>query len=215
MLNNEEITNLRRTWSLKKLDESNVKKSPFEQFSAWMKEAIDAKILDPNAMTIATADKNGVPSARIVLLKSIDEKGLVFFTNYESRKGKDLLENPKASVVFFWKELERQLRVTGTVDKISKKKSEEYFATRPYESQIGALASKQSSEIPDRKSLEVKFAETKNRYPENKVPLPDFWGGFRIIPNRFEFWQGRPNRLHDRIAYLKEKNEWRIVRLAP
>lgn len=215
MLNNEEIANLRRTWSLKELDESNVSKSPFEQFSVWMKEAIDAQILDPNSMTIATADKNGVPSARIVLLKSIDEKGLIFFTNYESRKGRDLVENPKGSVVFFWKELERQLRVAGTVEKISKKESEEYFVTRPYESQIGALASKQSSEIPDRKSLEVKFAEIKNRYPENKVPLPDFWGGFRIIPNRFEFWQGRPNRLHDRIAYLKEKNEWRIVRLAP
>ncbi len=215
MLNNEEIANLRRTWSLKELDESKVSKSPFEQFSVWMKEAIDAQILDPNAMTVATADTNGVPSARIVLLKSIDEKGLVFFTNYESRKGKDLTENPKASVVFFWKELERQLRVTGEVEKISKKESEEYFKTRPYESQIGALASKQSSEILDRKSLEEKFEAIKSKYPENKVPLPDFWGGFRIIPNRFEFWQGRPNRLHDRIAYLKEKDKWRIVRLAP
>ena len=214
-INNNEIANLRREWSSKKLDESNVSSNPFGQFSEWMREAIDAEILDPNAMTLATADKNGVPSARIVLLKSIDEKGLVFYTNYESKKGKELAENPKASVVFFWKELERQLRIVGAVERISKKESKEYFLTRPYESQIGALVSKQSSEIKNRKSLEEKFEEIKNKYPENKVPLPEFWGGFRIVPDRFEFWQGRPNRLHDRIAYLKEKGKWKIVRLSP
>ena len=213
--NSDEIANIRREWSSRKLDESNVSSNPFGQFSEWMREAIDADILDPNAMTLATADKSGVPSARIVLLKSIDEKGLVFYTNYESKKAKDLLENPRASVVLFWKELERQIRVIGTVEKISQKESEEYFTTRPYESQIGAWASKQSSELKGRESLEKKFVEIKSKYPEGKVPLPDFWGGFRIIPEQFEFWQGRPSRLHDRIAYIKEKVKWKIVRLAP
>lgn len=213
--NSDEIANIRREWSSRKLDESNVSSNPFGQFSEWMREAIDADILDPNAMTLATADKSGVPSARIVLLKSIDEKGLVFYTNYESKKAKDLLENPRASVVLFWKELERQIRVIGTVEKISQKESEEYFTTRPYESQIGAWASKQSSELKGRELLEKKFAEIKSKYPEGKVPLPEFWGGFRIIPEQFEFWQGRPSRLHDRIAYFKENGKWKIIRLAP
>jgi pyridoxamine 5'-phosphate oxidase len=214
-IENDKIANLRREWSSRKLDESNVNSNPIGQFSEWMQEAIDADLLDVNAMTLATADKNGVPSARIVLLKSIDKKGLVFFTNYESNKGKDLAENPKASVVFFWKELERQVRVTGTVERILKKESEEYFKSRPYESQISAWASNQSSEVKSRKELEEKFAELKNKYPVKKVPLPDFWGGYRINPDRFEFWQGRPNRLHDRIAYIKERGKWKIVRLAP
>jgi pyridoxamine 5'-phosphate oxidase len=209
-IENDKIANLRREWSSRKLDETNVNSNPIGQFSEWMQEAIDADLLDVNAMTLATADKNGVPSARIVLLKSIDKKGLVFFTNYESNKGKDLAENPKASVVFFWKELERQVRVTGTVERILKKESEEYFKSRPYESQISAWASNQSSEVKNRK-----FAELKNKYPVKKVPLPDFWGGYRINPDRFEFWQGRPNRLHDRIAYIKERGKWKIVRLAP
>ena len=163
---NNKITSLRREWSSRKLDESNVNKNPVGQFSEWMQEAIDAELLDPNAMTLATADKNGVPSARIVLLKSIDKKGLIFFTNYESSKGKDLLENPKASVVFFWKELERQVRVAGTVEKISKKESEKYFKSRPYESQISAWASNQSSEVRSRNVLEEKFTQFKKKYEE-------------------------------------------------
>jgi pyridoxamine 5'-phosphate oxidase len=214
-IENDKIANLRREWSSRKLDESNVNSNPIGQFSEWMQEAIDGDLLDVNAMALATADKNGAPSARIVLLKSIDKKGLVFFTNYESNKGKDLVENPKASVVFFWKELERQVRVTGTVEKISKKESEEYFKSRPYESQISAWASNQSSEVKNRKALEEKFEEFKKKYPVKKVPLPDFWGGYRINPDRFEFWQGRPNRLHDRIVYIKERGKWKIVRLAP
>ena len=213
-MTNEELANLRRDWSSRKLDENNVDKNPFEQFQLWMKEAIDAEILDPNAMALATADKSGTPSARIVLLKNIDEKGLTFYTNYTSKKSSDLLENPKASVVFFWKELERQLRVTGSVEKVSKEESEEYFKSRPYDSKIGAWASKQSREVPDRKSLEASFEEYKNKFP-GEVPLPDFWGGFRIVPERFEFWQGRPGRLHDRVVYLKENDSWKIVRLAP
>ncbi len=214
-MNNNEIANLRRDWSLKELDESNVSENPFDQFSIWMQEAIEAKILEPNAMALATANKKGIPSARIVLLKNIDRHGLVFFTNYESKKSKDLMENPNASVVFFWKELERQLRVSGSVEKISKKESEEYFKTRPYKSRLSAWASKQSSEIPGRKSLEEKFSEMKNRFGEDNIPLPDFWGGFRLIPIEFEFWQGRVNRLHDRIVYLKKNDAWKIVRLAP
>ena len=214
MLNNQELANLRRTWSTRKLDEKSVSKNPVEQFSLWMAEAIEAQILDPNAMTLATVDKDGIPSARIVLLKGIDEKGLVFFTNYGSKKSDDLLQNPKAAVVFFWKELERQLRVMGEVVIISKNESEEYFKSRPYESRIGAWASKQSSIVPDRNYLEEKFEEAKNKFPDD-VPLPDFWGGFRIIPERFEFWQGRISRLHDRVVYKKENENWKIVRLAP
>ena len=214
MLNKEELANLRRTWSTRKLDETSVGKNPMDQFSLWMQEAIEAQILDPNAMTLATSDSEGNPSARIVLLKGIDEKGLVFFTNYGSKKSGDLSENPKAAVVFLWKELERQLRVTGHVVKVSKEESGEYFKSRPYESRIGAWASNQSSIVPDRNYLEEKFEEAKKKFPM-EVPLPDFWGGFRIIPERFEFWQGRESRMHDRIAYIKENGDWKIVRLAP
>lgn len=215
MINNDEIASIRRDWSLKVLDENSVNKNPFEQFSVWMNEAIEARIVDPNAMTLATADKSGIPSARIVLLKGIDDKGLTFFTNYNSKKGNDLLENPNASIVFFWKELERQVRVAGKVEKLSVKESEEYFKTRPVESQLGAWASKQSTEIPGRKFLENKFEEAKKKFGNENIPLPDFWGGFRILPERFEFWQGRISRLHDRVVYKREKGSWEIARLAP
>lgn len=214
MIDNEELANLRRTWSSRKLDESSVCNNPVDQFNLWMQEAIKAEILDPNAMTLATSDKDGKPSARIVLLKGIDEKGLVFFTNYGSKKSGDLLDNPKAAVVFFWKELERQLRVMGNVVKVSREESESYFKSRPYESKIGAWASKQSTIVPDRNYLEEKFDEAKKKFPSD-VPLPEFWGGFRIIPERFEFWQGRENRMHDRVVYQKKNNDWEIVRLAP
>ena len=214
MLNNAELAGLRRTWSARKLDETSVSKNPFEQFSLWMTEAIEAQILDPNAMTLATADKVGIPSARIVLLKGVDEKGLVFFTNYGSRKSADLLANPNAAVVFFWKELERQLRAMGRIERVTKEESEEYFKSRPYDSKIGAWASRQSSVVPGRKYLEEKFEEAKKKFP-GEVPLPDFWGGYMIIPGRFEFWQGRENRMHDRIVYLKNEEDWNIVRLAP
>jgi len=215
MINNDEIASIRRDWSMKELDEKSVNKNPFEQFSIWMQEAIDAKIVDPNAMTLATADKSGIPSARIVLLKGVDDRGLTFFTNYSSKKGNDLSENPNAAIVFLWKELERQVRVDGEVEKLLKTESEEYFKTRPVESQIGAWASKQSSEIPDRKFLENKFEGEKKKFGSKNIPLPEFWGGFRIIPARFEFWQGRVNRLHDRVVYKKENGKWKIVRLAP
>lgn len=214
MLNNIELAGLRRSWSARKLDENTVNKNPFEQFSLWLEEAIEAQILDPNAMTLATSDSKGNPSARIVLLKGIDENGLVFYSNYGSSKSSDLAENPKAAVVFFWKELERQLRVSGKVVKVSREESGEYFKTRPYESKIGAWASKQSSVVPGREYLEEKFGEARKKFPD-EVPLPEFWGGFRIIPERFEFWQGRESRMHDRVVYEKSEGGWKIVRLAP
>ena len=215
MMKNTDISNLRRDYLLTELNETNVKTDPFDQFNVWMEETIKANLIDPSAMILATASKNAAPSVRVVLLKGIDSEGLIFFTNYESRKGKDIYENPQASLLFFWKELERQIRISGEVKKVSKKESEEYFHSRPYESQLAALASKQSSIISDRQYLEEKFEELKKEFNGKRIPLPSFWGGFKLIPESFEFWQGRENRLHDRISYLKGKNNWKIVRLAP
>jgi len=215
MMGNTDISKLRRDYLFTDLDENKVKINPFDQFNVWMEEAIKADLIDPSAMILATADKNAVPAVRVVLLKRVDEEGLVFYTNYESKKGKDISENPQASLLFFWKELERQIRISGKVKKVSKKESESYFHSRPYESQLAALASKQSSIIPGRKHLENKFDELKNEFNGKEIPLPAYWGGFKLVPESFEFWQGRENRLHDRISYLKEKNNWKIVRLAP
>jgi len=215
MIENTDITNLRREYSLQELSEASVHKNPVEQFSRWMEDAIRINLLDPTAMVLATADNAGVPAARIVLLKKFSEDGFIFYTNYESHKGKDLSLNANASALFFWKEIERQVRITGKVKKISKKESEKYFHSRPVESQISAWASKQSSIIPDRKHLDEAYAEFKTRFEGKEVPLPPFWGGFNLIPDYFEFWQGRASRLHDRIAYIKAKSKWKIVRLAP
>jgi len=215
MMGNTDISKLRRDYLFTDLDENKVKINPFDQFNVWMEEAIKADLIDPSAMILATADKNAVPAVRVVLLKRVDKEGLVFYTNYESKKGKDISENPQASLLFFWKELERQIRISGKVKKVSKKESESYFHSRPYESQLAALASKQSSIIPGRKHLENKFDELKNEFNGKEIPLPAYWGGFKLVPESFEFWQGRENRLHDRISYLKEKNNWEIVRLAP
>ncbi len=215
MMENTDISKFRRDYLLTELNESNVKKNPFDQFEVWMEEAIKANLVDPSAMILATANKNAVPSVRVVLLKGIDKEGLIFFTNYESRKGKDISENPQASLLFFWKELERQVRISGKVKKISKKDSEKYFHSRPYESQLAAMASKQSSIIPDREHLVEKFEKLKKGFNGKEIPLPEFWGGLKLIPESFEFWQGRENRLHDRISYIKSNNRWKIVRLAP
>jgi pyridoxamine 5'-phosphate oxidase len=215
MISNSDIAKLRRDYKLKSLDESSVSQNPFEQFSLWLEDAIKTRILDPNAMILATSNKKNVPSVRTVLLKEIETDGLVFFTNYKSHKAKDLIENKIASSVFLWKELERQIRITGIVKKISKEQSENYFRTRPYESKIGAWASMQSSEIPNRKFLEDKFEYYKNKFLNTEVPLPPFWGGYKLFPIYFEFWQGRQNRLHDRIIYEKNKKLWKIKRLAP
>ena len=215
MINNTDISIIRRNYSLEILDESNVEANPFKQFSKWMEEALKSDLIDPTAMALATSDKKGIPSIRVVLLKGFDEHGFAFFTNYESHKGNDLINNPNASILFFWKELERQIRISGTIEKTSSKESEEYFHSRPIESQLGAWASRQSSIIADRKYLENEFHNLSIMYQDKQIPLPPFWGGFRLIPNNFEFWQGRENRLHDRISYRINNKNWEIVRLSP
>ena len=197
------------------LNETSVDKNPFIQFTKWYESILNSNLSEPTTMMLSTADVNGNPSARIVLLKEIDDTGFVFYTNYGSRKGKDLKENPKAALTFFWDELRRQIRIEGRIEKISRETSREYFSSRPRESQISAWVSAQSSVIPNREILENKFDELKEKFGNEEIPLPDFWGGYRVIPNYFEFWQGRENRLHDRICYKKEKDKWKIFRLAP
>ena len=208
------IAALRREYTSGKFDESTADADPFRQFKIWFKDAKHAEFLDPNAMALSTADKNGRPSSRYVLLKSYDEKGFVFFTNYESRKAGDMEENPYASLLFFWDKLERQIRIEGKVEKISAEESNEYFRTRPYESRLGAWASKQSHTLKSRFTLMREVAKLMAKYPKH-VPLPEFWGGYRLIPDSFEFWQGRESRLHDRLVYTKNANEWVIRRLYP
>ena len=197
------------------LNEISVDKNPFIQFTKWYESILDSNLNEPTAMMLSTADVNGNPSARIVLLKEIDDSGFVFYTNYGSRKGKDLEANPKAALTFFWDEQRKQIRIEGRIEKISREISKEYFSSRPRESQIGALVSAQSSVLPNREILENKFDELEGKFGNEEIPLPDFWGGYRLIPNYFEFWQGRENRLHDRICYKKENNEWHIFRIAP
>jgi pyridoxamine 5'-phosphate oxidase len=197
------------------LNETTVDKNPFIQFTKWYEGVLSSKLNEPASMMLSTADVNGNPSARIVLLKEIDDSGFVFYTNYGSRKGKDLKENPKAALTFFWDELLRQIRIEGRIEKINRETSKEYFSSRPRESQIGAWVSAQSSVIPNREILENKFDELEEKFGNEEIPLPHFWGGYRVIPNYFEFWQGRENRLHDRICYKKENDEWKIFRIAP
>ncbi|MHB8580659.1 MAG: pyridoxamine 5'-phosphate oxidase [Ignavibacteriaceae bacterium] len=215
MINNTDISAMRRSYSLQRLDESTVEVNPFQQFTKWMEDALKSDLIDPTGMALGTANKNGIPSVRMVLLKGFNKNGFVFYSNYESHKGNDLIDNPNASLLFFWKELERQIRITGIIEKTSLQESEEYFHSRPIESQISALASRQSSPIPNRVFLENEFNELKLKYENKQIPLPTYWGGFRLIPNYFEFWQGRENRLHDRISYKLKKEFWEIVRLSP
>lgn len=209
------LATLRNDYRKGTLDESDVNKDPFVQFDKWFKEAVKSEIPEVNAMTIATANKNGRPSARMVLLKQFDEKGFVFFTNYESVKAKDIAENPQAALLFFWEPLERQIRIAGNVEKISASESFDYFRSRPIDSQLGAWASQQSSVISARALLEKAFGEMLEKFKNGQIPLPPFWGGLRIIPDEFEFWQGRSNRLHDRISYKKNNGVWSINRLSP
>lgn len=210
-----DIAGIRTDYMLKSLDEQDVKDDAIEQFSVWWKEALESDIYEVNAMTLATADKNGYPLARIVLLKDYDENGFVFFTNYASIKGNQIAENPAACLLFFWKELERQVRIEGIAEKISDAASDEYFYSRPEGSRIGAWTSPQSQPIPNRLFLENKYLELTEQYKGKDVPRPSHWGGYIVRPQKIEFWQGRPSRLHDRILYTKNEKGWQIQRIAP
>jgi len=215
MKKKKNIEQLRRLYASEELRKSIIDKNPFKQFSKWFNQAADSEIIEPTAMMVATANKKGIPSLRTVLLKAFDLEGFIFFTNYKSGKGKELSENPFAEILFLWKELERQVRISGKAEKIPKKQSEDYFKTRPYESKIGAWASEQSSIISSREFLDQKFKEYLQKYPDNNVPMPEYWGGFKLFPHKFEFWQGRKHRLHDRICYIRNRDRWEIERLSP
>jgi pyridoxamine 5'-phosphate oxidase len=215
-MNQEDIQNLRQDYSAASLNEKETSSNPIKQFEKWFNEALQGKVLEPNAMTLATATPDGRPSARIVLLKGFDVNGFAFYTNYLSRKGKELTKNPNAAIVFFWGELERQVRIEGTIEKLGKEQSEKYFHSRPALSQIGALASPQSQEIDSREMLETKMSQLQTEYTDKEIPKPSYWGGYILKPRVIEFWQGRRSRLHDRIVYKKIDNKtWKKVRLAP
>ena len=204
-----------RLYKLNKLSEETIHKNPFNQFDNWFKQVLKSDSKEPNAMYLATADKKAKPSARVVLLKEISRKGITFYTNYNSRKGEELKQNPLAALLFYWAEFSRQVRIEGKIRKISRAESEKYFNSRPLGSRIAAWASEQSDKIPDREFLEKRFDKFGQKFSGGKVPLPPNWGGFRLVPDYFEFWQGRENRMHDRICYKKNKSGWKLFRLAP
>ncbi|SPB15740.1 pyridoxamine 5'-phosphate oxidase [Caballeronia novacaledonica] len=210
------LADLRKNYSRGALDAADVAPNPVSQFQTWFAQALDAKLPEPNAMTLATVDSQGRPSARIVLIKGVDERGFVFFTNYDSRKGRELAANPAASLLFHWIELERQVRIEGRVEKTSDEESDAYYASRPLGSRIGAWASDQSQPLESREALEARERDMIARYGE-APPRPPHWGGYRLVPDTLEFWQGRPSRLHDRIVYTRDDAgaPWRIARLAP
>ena len=212
-----DLTALRENYARQALSETDLLSDPVTQFANWFREAVDSQVREPNAMTLATASRQGRPSARTVLLKGFDTAGFVFYTNYESRKGQELTENPQAALLFTWLDLERQIRIEGLVEKITPAESLAYFQSRPKGSQIGTWASPQSRVIADRSVLETTEAELRSQYAAaTNLPLPPFWGGYRLQPDRFEFWQGRPNRLHDRLLYSsQEAGGWSLERLAP
>ena len=209
-----DLNALRCEFTSSGISREQMNSNPFIQFEAWLKQASDADLTLPNAMSLATSNADEV-SIRTVLLKSFDENGFVFFTNYESKKSKQIQENPKAALLFPWLDLERQVKISGTVEKISTLESVKYFSSRPKDSQLGAWASSQSSGISSRQILLSQFEAMKNKFKQGKIPLPDFWGGYRVVPQRIEFWQGRERRLHDRFAYIKQDGNWIIERLAP
>ncbi|MGQ9819499.1 MAG: pyridoxamine 5'-phosphate oxidase [Candidatus Kapaibacteriales bacterium] len=209
------LYHLRREYDKESFSEKNSKDDPFEQFEIWFKQVLEENFLEPTAMVLSTATKDGIPSARVVLLKRFDREGFVFFTNYNSQKGREIAENPNASLLFYWDRLERQVRINGVIIQIQPEESDEYFQTRPYFSKIGAWASKQSEPLKSRFALLREVVRYSLKFP-NYVPLPPFWGGYRLIPNYFEFWQGRKSRLHDRIAYRKNPDgSWTKQRLSP
>jgi pyridoxamine 5'-phosphate oxidase len=210
------IADIRREYARARLDEADVSHDPFVEFARWFAEAGEAQALDHTAMTLATATRDGAPSARVVLLKAFDERGFVFFTDYRSRKGAELEANPRAALVFYWGELDRQVRITGAVHPTSQEESERYFRTRPLGSRLGAWASHQSRVIPGRAALEADLRVVQDRFKDGDVPLPDHWGGYRVVPDAIEFWQGRESRLHDRIRYVRDGGwKWKVERLSP
>ena len=211
----DDIAAIRKDYRLQTLLEKDVNANPIQQFEIWWQQAKESNIEEPNAMTLATCNKNGRPSARIVLLKGIHENGFIFYTNYDSRKGKEIDENPFVSIVFFWKELERQIRIEGNIKKITAQENDAYFASRPMASRIGAWSSPQSQVIPSRDILEKKMAENTERFQSNEITRPENWGGYTVMPAVVEFWQGRPGRLHDRLQYTISNGGWKIERLAP
>jgi pyridoxamine 5'-phosphate oxidase len=216
MSDTHDIAGIRKDYKLQSLSETDVLADPFLQFKKWWKEAMASGIDEANAMTLATASADGMPDARIVLLKGFDEMGFTFFTNYQSAKGQELLANPRACLVFFWKELERQVRISGLTVPVSDAENNEYFGSRPEGSRIGAWASPQSEVIESRRWLEENERKMRERFAGGMIERPPQWGGYRVRPTHIEFWQGRPNRLHDRILYLLQKNgTWEVSRLAP
>lgn len=210
----EDLASMRRDYASTTLEESTAARYPLEQFRRWVKDAVKAEVLDPNAMTLATCGDDRLPSARVVLLKYYGDEGFTFFTNYESKKGRELGENPKAALHFFWPELHRQILIQGTVTKFDKAAGDEYFHSRPVDSQIGAWASHQSAVIDSREALDERFEQLRQEFGGN-VPTPHFWGGYTVRPDCFEFWQGRVSRLHDRLVYTRSGDGWEIKRLAP
>ena len=209
------MNSIRRDFADRELSETSVKKDPFQQYAVWFEEAVNCQILDPYAVCLSTVDESFQPSSRIIYIRDIQLDGFVFYTNYLSQKGKELAVHPNAAMNIHWGELERQIRIEGVVEKVSEKMSDKYFSGRPKESQIGAWASEQSDQIVDRKVLEERVEKYTQLFGEKKVDRPSHWGGYVLRPNKIEFWQGRPNRLHDRIVFLKEGGSWKIVRLSP
>ena len=209
------LADLRRDYSLQELSEDAVAADPFVQFANWLAEYFASQPPDANAFVLSTVGSDGHPTSRVVLLKGFDENGLVFFTNYESKKARDIAGDNRVAMTFFWPELERQVHIRGVAERTSREESESYFATRPAASKFGAWASRQSSALVSRSKLEEEFETIKKRFEDGDAPCPEFWGGFRIVPSRFEFWQGRRSRLHDRICYELKEGEWRIFRLYP